>query len=208
WIAMPDETLFRLAEQGKLQDAKVLSAEVERMLDDSRSRTFTNTFIGQWLGTQEIGGRFMPILTEILSYYNADIAANLKMQPVLLLDRIIGENRSILELLTADYMYLTQRLVKYYGMESQVEGVNDNAFHLVNLPDNRRAGILGMAGVLGMTSHYEQTSPVLRGAWVLDTLLGTPVPPPPPDVPPLETGNKAAAKRPVRERVLQHRADP
>src|SRR5262249_442676 len=123
-------------------------------------------------------------------------------------DRIVGENRSVLELLTADYMYLTQRLGKYYGMESQAEGVNDNAFHLVKLADNRRAGILGMAGGLGMTAHYEQSSPVLRGAWVLDPLLGTPVPPPPPDVPPLETGDKAAAKRSVREKVLQHRADP
>jgi hypothetical protein len=93
-------------------------------------------------------------------------------------------------------------------MEDQVKDVKDNDFHLVKLPDRRRAGLLGMAGILGMTSHYEQTSPVLRGAWVLDTLLGTPVPPPPPNVPPLEPGDKSAAKTSTREKVLQHRIDP
>jgi hypothetical protein len=85
--------------------------------------------------------------------------------------------------------------------------VADNNFHLVALPDKRRAGLLGMAGILGMTSHYEQTSPVLRGAWILDTLLGTPVPPPPPDVPPLEAPDKISAQT-NRERVLRHRDDP
>jgi mono/diheme cytochrome c family protein len=204
WSTMPDETLLTLAREGRLQDPKVLAEQVERMLDDPRARTFTATFIGQWLGTQEIGGRFMPLLTEIQSFYNADIANDLKLQPVLLFDRIVGENRNLLELLNSDYAYLSERLVKYYGMEGQVK-MTGSGMQAVKLPDERRAGLLGMAGILGMTSHFEQTSPVLRGAWVLDTLLGTPVPPPPPDVPPLEAGNPAAAKLSTRERVLQHR---
>jgi uncharacterized protein DUF1592/uncharacterized protein DUF1588/uncharacterized protein DUF1587/uncharacterized protein DUF1585/uncharacterized protein DUF1595 len=208
WSTMPDETLMRLADQGRLQDPKTLAAQVERMLDDPRARTFISTFIGQWLGTQEIGGKFMPILTETLSYYTPEIAADLKQQPVLLFDRIAGENRSVLELLNSDYTYLTQRLVNYYQMEDQIKDVNDNQFHLVKLPDSRRAGLLGMAGILGMTSHYEQTSPVLRGAWILDTLLGTPVPPPPPNVPALEPGDRNAVKISTREKVLQHRTDP
>src|SRR5438067_11805145 len=108
----------------------------------------------------------MPILTETLSYYNADIAADLKMQPVLLFDRILGENRSLLELLDSDYTYLTPRLAKYYHMEDLVKDAAGNAFQMVKLPDSRRAGLLGMAGILGMTSHYEQTGPVLGGAWV------------------------------------------
>jgi hypothetical protein len=207
WSTMPDETLLSLAREGRLQDPKVLAEQVERMLDDPRARTFTTTFIGQWLGTQEVGGRFMPLLTEIQSFYNADIANDLKMQPVLLFDRIVGENRNLLELLNSDYAYLSERLVKYYGMEGQVK-LTGSGMQAVKLPDDRRSGLLGMAGILGMTSHYEQTSPVLRGAWVLDTLLGTPVPPPPPDVPPLEAGNAAAAKLSTRERVLQHRNDP
>jgi len=208
WSTMPDEQLFGLAEQGKLQDPKVLAAQVDRMLDDPRGRAFTSSFIGQWLGTQEIGGRFMPLLQEIASFYNADIAADLRLQPVLLMDRIIGENRSLLELLTADYAYMTQRLVRFYEMEGQVKGVEDNAFHLVQLPDDRRAGVLGLAGILGMTSHYQQTSPVLRGAWVLETMLGTPVPPPPPGVPPLPAGDTVTTKISTRQRVLEHRANP
>jgi len=208
WSTMPDEELFRLAAAGRLQDPKVLAAQVDRMLDDPRSRGFVGTFTGQWLGTQEIGGRFMPLLTEIQSYYNAEIASDLRTQPVLLMDRIVGENRSALELLNADYTYLTQRLVKFYQLENQITDINDNDFHLVKLPDERRAGVLGLAGVLGITSHYEQTSPVLRGAWVLDTLLGTPVPPPPPNVPPLDAGDKVTTDLTTRQRVLQHRADP
>jgi hypothetical protein len=208
WSTMPDDELFRLAAAGRLQDPKVLAAQVDRMLDDPRSRGFVGTFTGQWLGTQEIGGRFMPLLTEIQSYYNAEIASDLRTQAVLLMDRIVGENRSALELLNADYTYLTQRLVKFYQLENQVPDINDNDFHLVKLPDERRAGVLGLAGVLGITSHYEQTSPVLRGAWVLDTLLGTPVPPPPPNVPPLDAGDKVTTNLTTRQRVLQHRADP
>jgi hypothetical protein len=208
WSTMPDEQLFRLAEQGRLQDAAALSGLVEKMLDDPRARTFIRTFIGQWLGTEEIGGKFMPILTETSSYYNAEIAADLKLQPVLLFERILDENRSVLEFLSADYTFLTARLAKYYQMEGQLAGIHDNAFHLVKWPDNRRSGLLGLAGILGMTSHYQQTSPVLRGAWVLDTLLGTPVPPPPPDVPPLETDDKTQANLTIRQKVLRHRADP
>jgi mono/diheme cytochrome c family protein len=208
WSTMPDEQLFNLAEQGRLQDPKVLTAQVDRMLDDPRSQSFTTSFIGQWLGTQEIGGRLMPLLQEVSSFYNTDIASDLRMQPILLLDRIIGEDRSILELLTADYMYLTQRLVKFYGVDDQVKGVDDSSFHLVTLPGaQRRAGVLGLAGILGMTSHYQQTSPVLRGAWVLDTILGTPVPPPPPGVPPLPEKGAVVAKQSTRERVLEHRAN-
>jgi hypothetical protein len=209
WSTMPDEQLFRLADQGKLQDPKVLAAQVDRMLDDPRARTFAGTFIGQWLGTHDIGGRVMPLITEIQSYYNPEIAADLRMEPVLLFDRIVSENRSILELLNAGYTYLTQRLVTFYRMEDQVKDINDNDFRLVTLTDKRRVGLLGMAGVLGMTSHYEQTSPVLRGAWVLDTLLGTPVPPPPPDVPPLlGPADKVATGLTTRERVMQHRENP
>jgi hypothetical protein len=92
-------------------------------------------------------------------------------------------------------------------MEGKVQGVNDNEFHLVKWPNDRRAGVLGLAGVLAMTSRYEQTSPVLRGAWALDTLLGTPVPPPPPNVPALKTGADVK-KVSMRERLMAHRADP
>ncbi len=208
WSTMPDERLFRLVDQGRLQDPAVLTAEVDRMLDDPRSRTFVDTFIGQWLGTRDIGGRLMPLITEIQSYYDSEIAADLREQPILLFDRIVRENRSVLDLLDGDYIYLTKRLVKFYQFEDEVEGVNDNQFHLVQLPNQHRAGLLGLAGILGMGSHYEQTSPILRGAWVLDALLGTPVPPPPPNVPVLDPGDKVSANLTTRQIVLQHRQNP
>ncbi|MEX2264221.1 MAG: DUF1592 domain-containing protein [Bryobacteraceae bacterium] len=208
WSTMPDEPLLRLAEQGRLQDPNVLLAQVGRMLDDTRSRTFVDSFIGQWLGTQDIGGRVAPLITEIQSYYTPEIAADLRAQPILLFARILGENRSLLELLNADYTHLTERLARFYQIEDRVKGLDDSEFRLVQWPDSRRAGVLGLAGVLAMTSRYKETSPVLRGAWALDTLLGTPVPPPPPDVPPLETHEAAGVKLSMREKVMQHRADP
>jgi cytochrome c553 len=206
WSTVPDEQLMRLADQGRLQDPAVLRAQVERMLDDPRSRAFTTTFVGQWLGTQDVGGRVVPMLTELLPFYGPEVAADLRAEPVLLFDHILGENRSLLELLTADYTFLTERLVKFYQLEGKVD-VHGNNFQMVKWPDDRRAGVTGMGSVLAMTSHYEQTSPVLRGAWALETLLGTPVPPPPPNVPPLDP-DKKLKQLSVRQKLEQHRADP
>jgi cytochrome c553 len=208
WSTMPDEPLLRLADKGQLQDPVVLAAEVERMLDDNRARAFMTSFIGQWLGTQDVGGRVAPLITELQSYYTPEVAADLRMQPILMFDRILGENRSLLDILTADYTYMTQRLARFYQMEEKITGLDDSEFRLVQWPDERRAGVLGLGAVLAMTSRYKETSPVLRGAWALDTLLGTSVPPPPPDVPPLKTDAELGAKLGMREKLSQHRADP
>ncbi|HYI97230.1 MAG TPA: DUF1592 domain-containing protein [Bryobacteraceae bacterium] len=207
WSTIPDERLLRLADMGRLSDAKVLAEQADRMLDDSRSRAFLNSFVGQWLGTQDVGGRVVPLLTELQSYYTPEVAADLRAQPVLLFDRLLGENRSLLELLTGDYTHLTQRLAKFYQVENQIQGLSDSEFRLVQWPDNRRAGILGLGGVLAMTSRHKETSPVLRGAWALDTLLGTPVPPPPPDVPELKSEGAAGKKLTMREKLTEHRSN-
>ena len=207
WSTMPDEELFRLAEQGRLQDPAVLSQQVDRMLEDPRERAFAGAFVGQWLGTQDIGGRAVPLLTELQHYYTPQVAAELRQEPVMLFHHLVSRNRSLLELLTANYTFLTERLAKFYQIEGRV-AVGGDGFQLVEWPDNRRAGLLGMASVLAMTSHYRQTSPVLRGAWVLDTLLGTPVPPPPPEVPPLETAAKSEKGLAIRQILARHRADP
>jgi len=197
---------MRLAEQNRLQDPAVLAAQVERMLNSPRSRAFSESFVGQWLGTQDLGGRAAPLLTELQSYYTPEVAADLREEPVLLFDNIVGENRGLLELLNADYTFLTERLVHFYQLDGKV-AVSGNQFQRVQWPDNHRGGVLEMGAVLALNSHYAQTSPVLRGAWVLETLLGTPVPPPPPNVPPLENGRNARQLS-VRERLEQHRADP
>ncbi len=206
WSTMPDAELLSLAAADKLNNPKVLHAQVDRLLDDPRSRTFANTFVGQWLGTHDVGGRVVPLLTELQHYYTPDAAADLREEPVLLFQSILNENRSLLELLTANYTFLTERLVKFYELEGKVK-VNGTGFTRVEWPDNRRAGVLGMASVLAMTSHYKAGSPVLRGAWVLDTLLGTPVPPPPPDVPPLEPVGKSAHGT-MRAQLVKHRENP
>jgi len=208
WATMPDAELLSLAEHGRLQDPKVLAQQVDRMLDDPRSRAFASAFVGQWLGTQDIGGRAVPLLTELQHFYTPEVAADLRQEPVLLFHHIVGGNRNLLELLTANYTFLTERLAKYYQVDGKVKGLSGDTFHKVEWPDNRRAGVLGFASVLAMTSHYKQASPVLRGAWVLDTLLGTPVPAPPPDVPPLEKASKSEAGLSMKQILSRHRADP
>lgn len=208
WSTMPDEELSRLADEGHLQDRQVLAGQVERMLDHPRSRVFANTFVAQWLGTDEVGGRVAPTVNEVQHFYNPEVAADLREEPVLLFHHILSANRSVLDLLDGGYTFLTERLVKFYELEGQVNGVDGNVFRLVHWPDKRRGGILGLGSVLAVTSHFKQTSPVLRGAWVLDTVLGTPMPSPPPDVPPLEAGGKDLKHLTMRQKLMRHRADP
>ncbi len=215
WSTMPDDELMSLASQGRLQDPKVLTEQVDRMLDDPKSHVFTSTFVGQWLGTQELGGRVAPMLTELQTFYNPPVAADLRAEPILIFERILGENRSLLELLTANYTYLTDRLVKFYQLEDKLKGFSSEKPKLVEWPDNRRAGVITSGAVMAMTSHYRQTSPVLRGAWVLETVLGTPVPPPPPNVPALDPvkcedncAEHAKTAVGMRGRILAHRVNP
>ncbi|MBI2688929.1 MAG: DUF1592 domain-containing protein [Acidobacteria bacterium] len=205
WSTMPDDELLRLAAEGKLQQPAVLTAQVERMVDDPRSRVFANGFMGQWLGTQEIGGRAAPLLTELQHFYTPEVAADLREQPELFFHHILSGNRNLLDLLTANYTFLTERLVKYYELEGKVKLAPGPGFRYAEWPDQRRAGVLGLASVLAMHSHYKQASPVLRGAWVLETLLGTPVPPPPADVPPLEAAKGEAKVMTVRAMLAKHR---
>lgn len=206
WATMPDETLWQLAERGKLNDPAVLRQQTDRMLQDSRSRAFANAFVGQWLGTQEIGGRAVPLLTELQHFYTPDVAADLREQPALMFHSMLRNGSSLMDLLDGNYTYLTQRLARYYQIEDKIAPLPPQGFYRVEWPDKRRGGVLGLASVLAMSSHYKQASPVLRGAWILDTLLGTPVPPPPPDVPTLEEAAKAAGKKlTVREMLQMHR---
>lgn len=205
WSTSPDEKLLQLAAQNKLQEPATLRRQVNRMLDDPRSRAFSNSFIGQWLGTQEVGGRVVPLLTELQHYYTPEVAAELREEPVLLFHHILTGGNSLLELLSANYTFLTARLAKFYQIEDKLKTPLTDRFTRVEWPTNQRAGVLGMASVLAMTSHYKMASPVLRGAWVLDTILGTPVPPPPPDVPPLEKAAKSEKGLTMRQILSKHR---
>jgi hypothetical protein len=143
------------------------------------------------------------VVAPLQTFYMPEVAADLRDEPVLLFDHIMGENRSVLELLDSDYTFLTEPLVHFY----QLEGKEWQRIPAGKVAGQRRGGVMEMGAVLALNSHYAQTSPVLRGAWVLETLLGTPVPPTPPNVPPLDPDRKLKQLS-VCEKLEQHRPDP
>ena len=205
WGTMPDSELMHVASAGRLQDDEVLAAQVDRMIDHPRSRFFARTFIGQWLGTKDVGGRVAPTLNEIQHFYTPRIAADMREEPVLLFQRMLAEDRSMLEFISADYTYLTERLAQFYGIPDAVRG---NEFQLVHALGGQRGGLLGLGAVQAMNAGYKRTSPVLRGVWVLETLLGTKIPTPPPDVSELQEEEGKAHDLTMREILNGHRADP
>ena len=204
WGTMPDPELRHLADAGRLGSEQVLADQVERLLDHPRSRFFARTFIGQWLGTKDVGGRVAPTLNEIQHFYSPRIAADMREEPVLLFERMLTEDRSLLEFIDADYTFLTERLALHYGMPGAVQG---NKFQLVQTPDRRRGGLLGLGAVLAMNADYKRSSPVLRGVWTHETLLGTRLPAPPPETPRLQTDEEHPEKKTAREMLEVHRAD-
>ncbi|MYC67086.1 MAG: DUF1592 domain-containing protein [Acidobacteriia bacterium] len=205
WGTTPDSELMHLASAGRLQEDEVLAAQVDRLIDHPSSRFFARTFIGQWLGTKDVGGRVAPTLNEIQHFYTPRIAADMREEPVLLFQRMLAEDRSMLEFVSADYTYLTERLAQFYGMPDAVQG---NKFQLVHVPGGERGGLLGLGAAQAMNAGYKRTSPVLRGVWVLETLLGTKIPTPPPDIPDLEDNAGEDHGQTMREVLNGHRADP
>lgn len=204
WSTMPDAELIELATAGELGDETVLRKQVDRMVRDSRFRTFSKSFVGQWLGTKDVGGRVAPTQNSIQHYYTPEVAAAMREEAVLYFHQLVQNDRSVLELIDADYTYLSGRLAKFYERDDWKRFKVDE-FERVALTDGRRGGLLGMGAVLALTSHFKQTSPILRGAWILDTLLGTPVPPPPPNVPPAPKKDKQGKKLSTREMLALHR---
>ncbi|MCR9296933.1 MAG: DUF1592 domain-containing protein, partial [bacterium] len=191
WNSMPDERLFELAQQGKLSDDEVLEGEVQRMLGggqppeddkrqwgrrrrDDRLQYFVENFVEQWLGTRELGSTFVP--DSSVGEFDSELAGGMKYEPVFFLDYILSQNRSLLELLDADYTFVHRRLARHYGLKGDFR----EQPRRTELPDDSpRGGLLGMSAVLAVSSYPHRTSPVLRGKWILETLLGTPPPPPP-----------------------------
>ncbi|QGJ68534.1 Cytochrome c domain-containing protein [Planctomycetales bacterium 10988] len=204
WSSMPDETLFQLAESGALQDEEVLREQVRRMLQDPKSFAFVESFVGQWLGTREVGGRVVPDPALFKGIYYSDLAVSMRAEPVMMMQYLLQENRSILEFLDADYTFLNQKLAKHYG----ISGIRGDKFRKVELKTEERGGILGFGAVHVLTSFPRRTSAVLRGAWVLETLLGIRVPSPPDDVPSLDERRKETRNMTMREKLEHHRKNP
>lgn len=205
WATMPDDELIRHADAGRLNDLDVLHGQVERMLDDPRARVFSREFIGQWLGTRDVGGRVARMDHSIRHYYTPEVARSLRDECVIFFHQLIDRNRSVLDMIDSDYTYLNGRLAKFYQRKDWQEFGQDS-FRKVAFSGTRRGGLLGMGAVLAKTSHFKLTSPVLRGAWVFDTMLGTPVPPPPPEVPELQQKNEQGKRLSVREMLEKHRS--
>ncbi|MGD9906540.1 MAG: DUF1592 domain-containing protein [Vicinamibacterales bacterium] len=203
WGSGPDETLTRLAVQNRLSTPAVFEREVKRMLADPRSAALAERFAGQWLRLRDVE----EILPDALlyPYFDRTLGAAMIHESELFFDSLVRDDRSLLDLLTADYTFVNERLARHYGLPN----VTGAEFRRVAVPENRR-GILGHGSVLVQTSVADRTSPVMRGKWVMEVLLGSPPPPPPPNVPLLEeTGGTSNGRvLTVRERMETHRKNP
>ena len=204
WDAAPDEELLDVAASGRLSDSSVLEQQVDRMLQDPRSEALATRFAHLWLRLQDVP-RVQP---EAYFYpnYSAQLSDAMVRETELLVQYLVQEDRSLLELFSADYTFLNERLAQHYG----IEGILGEEFRRVSYPNDQRRGILGHASVLKLTSMADRTSPVLRGKWVMEVLMGTPPPPPPPNVPAFEASPQAAGGRRLttRERMEAHSAAP
>jgi len=201
WSSIPDDELTALAGQGKLHEPAVLQAQVRRMLADHRAQSLVTNFAAQWLQLRNLRSS-LPDKEEFPDF-DDNLRQSFERETELLFDSVMREDRSVVDLLTADYTFLNERLAKHYG----ISGVYGSHFRRVTLTDQARRGLLGQGSILTITSHGNRTSPVVRGKWVLDNLLGSPPPPPPANVPPLDEGEGAAPKA-MRERMEQHRRSP
>jgi hypothetical protein len=208
WGSTPDGLLLALAEEGKLQDREILKGQVARMLRNTKSFDFVQSFVEQWLHTRDLGQSFRPDGELYPPWSDEELRGDIRYQPVLFFREILSNNLSLLNLVDSKFTIATRKLQKLYGLDVKPPRPVGQQPQRIELPEgSNRGGLLGMAAVLAVSSYPHRTSPVLRGKWMLEAILGTPPPPPPPDVPALEEG-KAVAAHSLRERLAQHRANP
>ena len=204
WAAPPDAELRQLASNGSLLDDRVLEMQVLRMLADAKADALGPRFAGQWLRLQDLD-RVHPDV-RLQPDFHQQLADAMRHETELFFNSLVRNDRSVLDLYAADYTFVNERLAKHYG----IAGVSGEEFRRVTYSDDTRRGVLGHASILTLTSHAGRTSPVLRGKWVMEVLLGSPPPPPPPGVPDLDEVEDVADGRMLttRERMEQHRANP
>ena len=204
WSSIPDDALLTVAERGELNDSVVLEREVRRMLADPRSTALVQNFARQWLSLQKLQNMIPD--SRRFPDFDDNLRQAMSRETELLFDYIMQENRSVLELLTADYTFINERLARHYG----IPNVLGSRFRKVPVPDENRRGLLGQGSILTVTSFPTRTSPVVRGKWVLETLIGSPPPPPPPNVPALDVNGEDSSGTvlSIREQMAEHRANP
>ena len=201
WSSIPDEELLNAASRGQLGKPAVLDAQIRRMLADPRARALVDNFAGQWLHIRNLRGT-TPDKNDFPDF-DDNLRQAFERELELFVSSVIAEDRSALDLMTADYTFVNERLAKHYG----IPNIYGPHFRRVVLTDEPRRGLLGKGGVLLLTSHADRTSPVVRGKWILDNLLGTPPPPAPAVVPPFPEEVPGVPST-VRGRMEQHRANP
>ncbi len=202
WSSMPDEQLFQLAENKRLLDRSVLREQIERMLRDEKSAALGQNFASQWLNLRNLADvRPNP---EVFPEFDDALRSAMGQETLMLFNTIVREDRSVDEFLAADYTFVNERLAKHYG----INGVTGDQYVKVSLQGTNRSGVLTHASILTLTSNPGRTSPVKRGKWILENILGDAPPPAPPGVPPLEESTKDVTGLSLRERLELHRKDP
>jgi len=202
WSSIPDDQLLDLAEGGKLKDPVILEQEVRRLLGDWRSKALVSNFGGQWLQLRSL--RSVSPDPETFPYFDDNLREAFRQETELFLESLLREDRSVLDLLNADHTFVNERLARHYG----IPNVYGSHFRRVKLEQVERRGLLGKGSILTVTSYANRTSPVLRGKWVLDHILGTPPAPPPANIPDLVESDKDGKALSMREAMEQHRANP
>ena len=201
WSSIPDDELLTLAGQGKLQDQGVLEQQVARMLDDQKSKAFVSNFSGQWLFLRNLD-QVKPD-PDVFPEFDNSLRRAFQQETQMFFNAILRDNRPVTEFLDAKYTYLNQRLAEFYG----IPGVYGPQFRRVELSDAKRGGLLSQGSILTVTSYPNRTSVVQRGKWVLENLLGTPPPAPPPNIPALDPHGKDGNMT-MRQAMEMHRANP
>ncbi len=202
WSTVPDDQLLKVASQGKLKDPAVLEQQVKRMLADPKSEALVDNFAEQWLFLRNLKNS-APNL-DAFPDFDDNLREAMTQETKLFFSSIIHEDRGVMDLLTADYSFVNERLARHYG----IPNVYGSQFRRIKITDESRRGLLGQASILTITSYPNRTSPVQRGKWILTNVLGTPPTPPPPNVPELKENGENAAPKSLRERMEAHRADP
>jgi len=203
WSTIPDKELMNLAINDQLSEPKVLESQVERMLTDPKAVSLAADFANQWLYLRNLDG--VEPNTRLFPNFDDNLRQSMRQETELLFGNIISEDRNVMELLSADYTFLNERLARHYD----IPNVYGDHFRKVTLPaGSPRVGLLGHGSILTVTSYATRTSPVMRGKWVLDNVLGIPPPPPPDDVPALPENQSEVIVLTMRERMAQHRANP
>jgi len=204
WSSIPDDELLAVAEQGKLKDPATLDAQVRRMLADPKSQALVDNFAGQWLQLRNV--RNVQPNSDLFPDFDDNLRQAFKRETELFFETVMREDRPVTELMTGSYTFVNERLAKHYG----IPNIYGSRFRKVTLTDERRFGLLGKGSVLAVTSHAERTSPVERGKWILENILGLPVPPPPPIAGAGVFAEPAPGEAPksMREQMAEHRKNP